>query len=56
MAYRLLRRAGWLVDHKPVHRLWPEEGLQRPTPRKQKRAMPEDSLVRRNQAEHPDQV
>ena len=31
MAYRLLRREGWLVNHKRVHRLWREEGLQRPT-------------------------
>ena len=22
MAYRLLRREGWLVNHKRVHRLW----------------------------------
>ncbi len=40
MAYRLLRREGWLVNHKRVYRLWREEGLQRPTPRKQKRARP----------------
>ena len=37
MAYRLLRREGWLVNHRRVHRLWREEGLQRPTPRRQKR-------------------
>ena len=56
MAYRLLRREGWLVNHKRVHRLWREEGLQRPTPRKQKRARPADGSVRRHQAEHPHQV
>ena len=56
MAYRLLRREGWLVNHKRVHRLWREEGLQRPTPRKQKRARPADGSVRRHQAEHPNQV
>ncbi len=50
MAYRLLRREGWLVNHKRVHRLWREEGLQRPTPRKQKRARPADGSVRRHQA------
>ena len=33
----LLRRKGWPVNHKRVHRLWREEGLQRPTPRKKKR-------------------
>jgi transposase InsO family protein len=56
MACRLLRREGWLVNHKRVHRLWREEGLQRPTPRKQKRARPADGSVRRHQAEHPHQV
>ncbi len=56
MAYRLLRREGWLVNHKRVHRLWREEDLKRPTPRKQKRARPADGSVRRHQAEHPHQV
>ena len=37
MGYLLLRRKGWPVNHKRVHRLWREEGLQRPTPRKKKR-------------------
>jgi len=56
MAYRLLLREGWLVNHKRVHRLWREECLHRPTPRKQKRAPPADGSVRRLQAEHPHQV
>ena len=56
MAYRLMRREGWLVNHKRVHRLWREEGLQGPTPRKQNRARTADGLVRRHQAEHPHQV
>jgi putative transposase len=56
MAYRLLRRERWLVNHKRVHRLWCEEGLQRPTARKQKRARPVDGSVRRHQAEHSHQV
>jgi len=55
MAYRLLRRDGSLVNHKRVHRLLREEGLQL-TPRKQKRARPADGSVRRHQAEHPHQV
>jgi putative transposase len=39
MAYRMLRREAWTVNHKRVQRLWREEGLQRPTlPRKRKRA------------------
>jgi putative transposase len=56
MAYRLLRREGWTVNHKRVQRLWREEGLQRPTPRKRKRARPADGSVRRHRAEYPHQV
>jgi len=56
IAYRLQRREGWTVNHKRVHRLWWEEGLQRSTPRKRKRARPPDSSVRRHRAEHPHQV
>ena len=56
MAHRLLRREGWTVNHKRVQRLWREEGLQRPTPRKRKRARPADGSVRRHRAEHPHQV
>jgi transposase InsO family protein len=56
MAYHLLRREGWSVNHKRVQRLWREEGLQRPTPRKRKRARPADGSVRSHRAEHPHQV
>ena len=56
MAYRLLRREGWTVNHKRLQRLWREEGLQRPTPRKRKRARPANGSVRRHRAEHPHQV
>jgi len=56
MAHRLPRREGWTVNHKRVHRLWREEGLQRPTPRTQKRARPAYGSVRRHKAEHPHQV
>jgi putative transposase len=56
MAYRLLRREGWSVNHKRVQRLWREEGLQRPISRKRKRARPADGSVRRHRAEHPHQV
>jgi transposase InsO family protein len=56
MAYRLLRREGWSVNHKRVQRLWREEGLQRPTPRKRKRARPADGSVRRPRGEYPHQV
>ena len=27
MAYRVLRREGWMVNHKRVHRIWKNEGL-----------------------------
>ena len=42
MAYRLLRREGWTVNHKRVQRIWREEGLQRPLPRRRKRSRPPD--------------
>ncbi len=35
-AYRLIRRERWLENHKRVHCLWCEEGLQRPALRRQK--------------------
>jgi transposase InsO family protein len=56
LVYRRLRLDGWSVNHKRVQRLWREEGLQRPTPRKRKRARPADGSVRRHRAEHPHQV
>ncbi|KAF0654891.1 transposase [Cyanobium sp. Copco_Reservoir_LC18] len=56
MAYRLLRREGWAVNHKRLQRLWREECLQRPTPRKRKRARPADGSVRRHRAEYPHQM
>jgi len=56
MSHFLLRREGWTVNHMQVHRLWREEGLQRPTPRKLKRARPADGSLRRHQAEHLHQV
>ena len=46
MAYRLLRRGAWTVNHKRVQELWREEGLQRPTPRKRKRARHGTQMVR----------
>jgi hypothetical protein len=56
MAYRLLRQEGWSVIHERVQPVWREEGLQRATPRKRKRARPADGSVRRHRAEHPHQV
>ena len=56
MAYRLLRREGWTLNHHRVQQLWWEEGLQRLTPRKRKRARPSDGSVRRHRAHQPHQV
>ena len=56
MAYLLHRWEGWLVNRKRLHWPWREEDLQRPTPRKQKRARPADGTYRRHQAEHPHHV
>jgi len=56
MAYRLLRREGSTVTHKRVQRLWRQDGLQSPIPRKRKRARPADGSVRRQRAEYPHQV
>ena len=56
MAYRLLQRESLTVNHKRVQRLLREEGLQRPNPKKRKRARPADGAVRRHLAEHPHQV
>jgi putative transposase len=53
MAYRLLKREGWTVNHKRVQRLWREEGLQRPTPRKRKPARPADGVRRQRKLVHP---
>lgn len=47
---------GSIVNHKRVQRLCREEGLQRPNPRKRRRARPADGSVRRHRAEHPHQV
>ncbi len=44
------------MNLKRVQRLWREEGLQQPTPRKRKRAPPADGSVSRHRAEHPHQV
>jgi putative transposase len=56
MAYRLLRQGRLIVNHKRVQRLWREDGLERPTPLKRKRARPADGSLLRHRAEHPHQV
>ena len=41
------------VNHKRVQRIWREEGLQRPLPRKQKRSRPADGSRELLRAEYP---
>ena len=52
----LLRRVGWTINHERTQGLWREEGLQRPTHRKRKRARPSDGSVRHHRAEYQHQV
>jgi len=52
----VVRREGWEVNHKRLRRLWREEGLRRPPPRKDKKRPPgttDGTLLR---AEHPNHV
>jgi putative transposase len=52
----VVRREGWVVNHKKLRRLWREEGLRRPPPKKQKKRRPgglDGSLLT---AEHPNHV
>ena len=38
LIYRRLRLDGWSINHKRVQRIWREDGLQRPLPRRRKRS------------------
>jgi len=54
-AYDVLRREGFVVNHKKIQRLWREEGLRRPPPRKNKKRRPGNSdgiLLRAEQPNH----
>ena len=58
--WALLRREGWLVNKKRVHRLWREEGLKVPGGKQQKRlrlaeGVSENGCIRKR-AEHKDHV
>lgn len=55
-AYQVLRREGFVVNHKKIQRLWREEGLRRPPPRKNKKRRPGSSDGILLQAEHPNHV
>ena len=58
LVYRRLRLEGWSANHKRVQRIWREEGLQRPLPRKRKRkrARPTDGSRDLLRAEYPHHV
>jgi putative transposase len=54
-AHRLLRREGWVINHKRTQRLWRAEGLRRPPGcRKRRRVSPETN--ERLGATHPNHV
>ena len=52
-AHQVLRREGFVVNHKKIRRLWREEGLRRPPPRKNKKRRPGSSDGILLRAEHP---
>ena len=56
LVYRRLLIEGWSVNHKRVQRIWREEGLQRPLPRKRKRSRPADGSGELLRAEYPHHV
>ena len=56
LVYRRLRLDGWNVNHKRVQRIWREEGLQRPLPRRRKRSLPADGSRELLRAEYPHHV
>ena len=56
LVYRRLRLDGWSVNHKRVHRIWREEGLQRPLPRKRKRSRPAGGGRELLRSEYPHHV
>jgi len=55
-AHDVLRREGWTVNHKRLRRLWREEGLRRPPPRRAKQRRPGTSDGVLLRAEAPNQV
>ncbi|MCH7901741.1 MAG: IS3 family transposase [Acidobacteria bacterium] len=55
-AHDVVRREGFVVNHKKIQRLWREEGLRRPPPRKNKKRRPGTSDGTLLRAEHPNHV
>ena len=56
LVYRRLRLEGLTVNHKRVQRIWREEGLQRPLPRRRKRSWPPGGKRELLRAEYPHHV
>ena len=56
LVYRRLRLEGLTVNHKRVQRIWREEGLQRPLPRRRKRSRPPGGKRELLRAEYPHHV
>ena len=56
LVYRRLLLDGWSVNHKRVQRIWREEGLQRPLPRKRKRSRAANGSRELLRAEYPHHV
>jgi len=55
-AHDVVRREGFVVNHKRLRRLWREEGLRRPAPRRVKKRRPGSSDGAFGRAEHPNHV
>lgn len=53
LVYRRLRLEGLTVNHKRVQRIWREEWLQRPLPRRRKRSRPPGGKREVLRAEYP---
>ena len=55
-AHDVVRREGFVVNHKKLRRLWREEGLRRPPPRKNKKRRPGGLNGTLLTASHPNHV
>jgi len=55
-AHDVVRREGFVVNHKRLRRLWREEGLRRPPPRNNKKRRPGSSDGALLRAEYPNHV
>jgi putative transposase len=53
LVYCRVRLEGWSVNQKRAQRIWHEEGLQRPLPRRRKRSRPANGSRGLLRAEYP---